>query len=97
MSDEETTRGRWAQTVARTLAEHPEWVGDTIKAITAGITASNERLLDRVSDVSQGLLEALITRPGTKRRRGAVIVKAIESSQYAGTAWAQKMIERETP
>lgn len=92
----EFTREQWADAVAEVISLHPEWVAATVNAVQAGILEANERLRDRVADVSMGLHQALITKPGHVKRRHDVIVRAIEASTLCGSKWADETIARES-
>jgi hypothetical protein len=89
------TPEQWADVVSDVLANQPELAAVTVQAMQAGILAANDRLRDRVADVSMGLVEALNTKPGHARRRGNVIARAIEVSTVCGSKWADEMIEKE--
>lgn len=87
----------WFAIVGETLARQPELAAATVEAMQAGILAANDRLRERVADVSMGLVEALNTRPGHVKRRRDVIVRAIKASTVCGSAWSEKMIAKERP
>lgn len=91
------TREEWADVVAGVIAAQPELVSVTVEAMQAGILEARERQLDRIADVSMGLVEALNTKPGHAKRRGDVIVRAIEASNVHGSRWAADMIAKERP
>lgn len=95
MPSENLTRERWAAIVAETLAEHPGWAAVTVQAMQTGIVEANERLRDRLADVSMGLVEALNTKPGHVKRNGAQIVRAIEASNVHPTKWSAQAIAKE--
>jgi hypothetical protein len=89
------TRARWATVVADVIAEHPEWMSTTVEAVQAGILAAQERQLDRIADLSMGLIEAINTKPGHVKRNHGAIIKAIEASNVHPTVWSEKAIARE--
>jgi hypothetical protein len=89
------TREQWADAVADVLARRPDWAAVTVQAMQAGILEANERLRDRVADVSMGLHEALSTKRGQVKRRPDVIVRAVEASTLSGTPWANDVIAKE--
>ena len=94
---EKLTPEEWAAIVGGTLARQPELAAVTVQAMQAGILAANDRLRDRVADVSMGLVEALNTKPGQVKRRSEVIVRAIEASTVRGSKWSSEMIAKERP
>jgi hypothetical protein len=89
--------GRWASIVSDVLARQPELAAVTVQAMQAGIIEANERLADRVADVSMGLVQALSTKPGHVKRRSDMIVRAIEASTVRGSKWAAGAIAKEQP
>lgn len=91
------TPEEWAAAVGDVLAQQPELAAVTVQAMQAGILAANDRLRDRVSDVSMGLVEALRTKPGHVKRRHDVIVRAIEASVVYGSTWSDEMIAKLRP
>lgn len=93
--DEEIARSRWRVLVKDTLADHPDWAADTIQAVQNGVLTANNRLRDRIADVSMGLWQALNTTRKAKRRNRAMIVRAIEASTLARTPWAEEAITKE--
>jgi hypothetical protein len=92
---DELTRERWTATVIDTLAEHPEWAGVTVQAMQVGILAANDRLRERISDVSLGLVEAMNTRLAHKKRRHDLIIRAIKSSNVFGSKWSDEALAKE--
>lgn len=95
MAELKITPEQWARLVSETLANQPELAAVTVTAMQAGITEANERLRDRVADVSMGLHQALITKPGHVKRRHEVIVRAIKASTLCGSKWATEAIAKE--
>ena len=91
------TTEEWATVVSDVLAQQPELAAATVQAMQAGILEAQERQLDRIADVSMGLVEALSTKPGQVKRRRDVIVRAIEASTVHGSKWSAAMIAREGP
>lgn len=89
------TREDWALFVTSVISEQPELVSTTVAALQAGILSAQDRQLDRISDLSMGLHEALSTKPGHVRRQHDVIVKAIEASNIHPTAWSEAAIAKE--
>jgi hypothetical protein len=89
------TREEWADAVAGVIAAQPELASVTVDAMQAGILEAQERQLDRIADISMGLVEALNTKPGQVKRRHDVIVRAIEASNHHPTKWSAEMIVRE--
>ena len=89
------SREEWVGVVASTLARHPDWAGVTVEAMQAGLTEAIDRQKDRVSDLSLGLVEALSTRPGSKRRNSDRIVQAIRVSNFYNTKWSAETIAKE--
>ncbi len=94
-NEEPLRKDAWLSLTADVIAEHPDWVGDTVMAVQTGVREAQERQMDRIEDLSMGLWQAVSTRPGAKRRDGETIAKAIETSTLAGSPWAQKAIEKE--
>lgn len=90
------TPEEWGDIVSDALAGQPELAAVTVQAMQAGIIEANERLRDRVADVSMGLVEALSTKPGQVKRRSEAILRAIEASTVCGSKWADEMIAKET-
>lgn len=95
MPERKFTPEQWAQIVSGVLAEQPELAAVTVTAMQAGILEANERLRDRVADVSMGLHEAMSTKPGHVKRKHDVIVRAIEASNLRGSKWANEAIAKE--
>ncbi len=95
MPEEKLTRDDWAEIVGSALTEHPEWASTTVEAMQAGILEANNRLRDRIADVSLGLVEALNTKRGQAKRRRDMIVTAIEASTVHPTKWSAEMIAKE--
>jgi len=95
VSDRKLTVEEWAATVAFVLAEHPEWMAATVNAVQKGVLVAQERQLDRISDLSLGLHEALRTERRAKTRRRDVIVKGIKASNIHPTVWSKEAIEKE--
>ena len=85
----------WAALVVTVLAEHPDWVALTVNATQEGVVEAIERQKDRALTLSTGLMEALNTRPGAKRRVSQRIIDAVQVSHFHPTPWSKKMIERE--
>lgn len=96
-AEEKLTPEEWFAIVGETLAQQPELAAVTVEAMQAGILAANDRLRERVAEVSMGLVEALNTRPGHVKRGREAIVRAIEASTVCGSEWAKKMIAKERP
>ena len=86
----------WAALVVAVLTEHPDWMDVTVNAMQEGLMGAIERQKDRSLTLSTGLMEALNTRPGAKRRMSQRIIDAIQVSHYHPTPWSRRMIERET-
>jgi len=95
MSNHELTAQEWASVVYSTLAAHPDWVEITVTAIQQGVVEAIDRQKERTMKVGLGLMEALNSQPGAKRRDGQRIIEAIEVSQFHPTPWSAKMIDRE--
>lgn len=95
MTAREMTKDEWAAAVYAALAAHPDWAAATVEAMQAGILEAIDRQKDRTLKVSLGLVEALNSQPGAKKRDGQRIIDAIEVSQFHPTPWSAKMIERE--
>lgn len=95
MAERKFTPEQWAEIVSGVLANQPELAAITVTAMQAGILEANERLRDRIADVSMGLHQALNTKPGHVKRRHDLIVRAIEASNLRGSKWANEAIAKE--
>lgn len=95
MSDREITEQEWASTVYAVLAAHPGWVASTVNAIQQGVVEAIEHQQDRSHTLSIGLMEALNTRPGAKRRVRQRIIDAVKVSHFHPTPWSSRILERE--
>lgn len=89
------TPEEWSSIVSGVLAAQPELAAATVNAMQAGILAAQERQLDRIAELSMGLVEALDTKPGHVKRRHYLIVRAIRASTAHPTPWSEKAIARE--
>lgn len=90
------TRDEWAEIVSTVLSNQPELAATTVEAMQAGILNAQDRLRDRIADVSLGLVEALSTKRGQVRRNSERIITAIEASNVHPTKWSAETIARET-
>ena len=95
MSDRKLTVEEWAATVASVLAEHPEWMAATVNAVQKGVLVAQERLKERIAEVSLGLYEALNTKPHYVRRRHEFIIGGIKAGNLHPTPWSKEAIEKE--
>jgi hypothetical protein len=95
MSEREPTVEEWAATVAFVLAEHPEWMAVTVNAVQKGVLTAQERLRERIAEVSLGLYEALNTKPHYVRRRHEFIIGGIKASNMHPSVWSAAAIEKE--
>lgn len=95
MPERKLTAAEWEAIVVDVLAAQPELAAATVRAMQAGILAALDRREEQLVDVSFGLMEALNTKPGHKRRDHERIVKAIEASSLHATAWSAEAIKKE--
>jgi len=91
----EMSKEEWAGVVVATLAAHPDWVAVTVEAMQAGVVEATDRQKDRALTLSTGLMKALNTRPGAKKRDRQRIIDAVQVSRSHPTPWSKKIIERE--
>jgi hypothetical protein len=85
----------WAEIIHDRLAAQPELAAVTVQAMQEGILTANDRLRERVAEVSMGLVEAIRTKPGQVRRKRDVIVRAIMASTVYGSKWSDEAIAKE--
>lgn len=89
------TPEQWAAIVRDVLALQPELAAITVQAMQEGILEAQDRLRERIADVSMGLVEALNTKRGQVKRRSSLIIKAIMASTVYGSKWATETIAKE--
>lgn len=89
------TPEEWAEIISDVLAAQPELAAVTVTAMQDGILRAQDRLRERISEVSMGLVEALNTKPGYVRRNHDVIVAAIEASTVHPSPWSKDAIAKE--
>lgn len=89
------TPEQWASTVEAVLAAHPDWTAVTVRALQSGLMEALDHQQERISSLSLGLVEAINTRPGAKRRVPDRIVKAVRASNYHPTEWSADVIAKE--
>jgi hypothetical protein len=68
------TEAEWAEIVHDRLAAQPELAAVTVAAMQEGILTANNRLRERVAELSMILLASTRPKPGQVRRKRDVIV-----------------------
>lgn len=103
MREEHIRRSEFLANVVSQLYHHPEWLGDTLKAVTQGVTDSIEAQRRRTSEIHVGLLAALamvdkkrMSAKTTNQYNGLVLrgLGDVESIKRYGSEFEREWAER---